>query len=757
MFGRIRRCAVLCLVVHVGLATASAQQPAARPSASPVPPTATYAITRAASDIKVDGVLDEAAWASATVIPLSYEWLPGDGVAPPVKTECLVTFDRTNLFIAFRAFDSDPARIRAHLMDRDDTDTLILDDHVGVMIDTFNDERRAFQFRVNPLGVQADAVFSEQDGIEDFSWDMMWASVGRITPDGYVIEIALPLKQLRFPPGAGPQTWGFEAFRSWPRNVRHRISSTFRDRNKGCILCQENKIAGLEGLAQGRNLELDPTATFGRTDTLASSPNAGLAAGRVNAEAGVTARWSITPNMTLNGTVNPDFSQVEADVAQLDVNRRFALFYPEKRPFFLEGLDFFTTPIQSVFTRTVSNPYFGAKLTGKQGADAFGVFVTNDRLNNLVIPSNQGSDYASIDQAVTTVVGRYRRDVGEGSTIGAIYAGREGAGYHNRQVGVDGFWRITQSDFLRVQYVRSDTAYPESIVADYGQRASGTGGGGTFVDYQHAGRTWSAYGDYEAYSAGFRSDTGYVPRVDYRNVFGLVQRRFQRDVGSWFNTIDVGARAWRSMDSAWTLTDQTVAGFFNYIGPYQTSLQFNLARDIVVYRGARYEYPRPNFAAGIKPVGGVNMQVMGRWGGGVDFANGRTATQALQFGPQIDVNPSSRISLRLSYNLDQLSVERGRLYRANLSQFRMLYHLNVRTFVRAILQYTDITRDRLLYTFPVEGRSRHLFSQYLFSYKLNPQTVLFAGYSDNALASETADLLRLNRSFFVKLGYAWVL
>jgi hypothetical protein len=737
------------------LAPATSQAPAA-PAARPVPPIATFAITRATSEIKVDGVLDEDAWAKATVIPLLYEWAPGDGIAPPVQTECLVTFDRTSLYIAFRAFDPEPKKIRAHLMDRDDTDTLILDDHIGVMIDTFNDERRGFQFRVNPLGVQADAVFSEQDGIEDFSWDMMWASVGKITPDGYIVEIALPLKQLRFQPGAGSQTWGFEAFRSWPRNVRHRITSAYRDRNKSCLLCQENKISGLEGLAQGRNLEFDPTATFSRTDARTPPSASSLTNGGITTDAGLTARWSVTPNMTLNGTVNPDFSQVEADVAQLDVNNRFALFYPEKRPFFLEGLDFFTTPIQSVFTRTVADPYFGAKLTGKQGSNAMGFFVTRDRLNNLVIPSNQESAFASLDDAVTTMVGRYRRDIGQGSTIGAMFAGREGKDYHNRQVGVDGYWRISQADAVRVQYLRSDTAYPESIVADYDQPAGNFGGNGTWVDYQHISRTWAAFGNYESYSAGFRSDTGYVPRVDYRNVLGLAQRRFQRGVGSWFNTIGVGMRGWRMTDDNWTLTDQTVAGFVNYTGPYQTTGQFNMARDVIVYQGVRYEYPRRIFIAGIKPAGGLNIQMVGRWGGGVDFANGRKATQALQCGPQIDYNPISRISLRLSYNLDQLSVEQGRLYRANLTQFRMLYHLNVRTFVRAILQYTDITRDPSLYGFPVDGRSRKLFSQYLFSFKLNPQTVLFAGYSDNALASQSADLLRQNRTFFIKLGYAWV-
>jgi hypothetical protein len=730
----------------------------AQPAPSRVaPPAARFQVTRATSAITVDGVLNEEAWAHATVVPLPYEWAPGDNVTPPVPTECLVTHDRTNLYIAFRAHDPEPGSIRAHLMDRDDTNTLIQDDHVGFMIDTFNDERRAFQFRVNPLGVQADAVFSEQDGIEDFSWDMIWASVGRITDAGYVVETALPLKQLRFQPGGKTQTWGFEAFRSWPRNVRHRITSAYRDRNKGCLLCQENKISGFEGLSQGRNLEFDPTATFSRTDARVTSDSVSLENGDPKAEAGLTARWSVTPNMTFNGTANPDFSQVEADVAQLDVNTRFALFYPEKRPFFLEGLDFFTTPIQAVFTRTISDPYFGAKLTGKRGADAIGVFVTRDRINNLVIPANQGSEYASLDDGVTTTVGRYRRDVGQGSTVGGLYAGREGTGYHNRQVGADAFWRINASDALRVQYLHSDTQYPASIVADYGQRAGAFGGNAAWLDYQHFSRNWIAFGSFESYSPGFRSDTGFVPRVDYTNTFGQGQRRFQRGAGSWFNTIDIGMRGWRSTDSAWTLTDQTIAGFVSYAGPYQTALQVNIPKDVVVYEGVRYEYPRPNFQAAIKPFGGLSLQVAGQFGGGVDFANGRKATRAVQVAPAVDYRPLSRMSVGLSYNLDELWVDGGRLYRADLAQMRVLYHLNVRTFLRAILQYTDISRNPRLYTFPVDAQSRKLFSQYLFSFKLNPQTVLFAGYSDNALSGRTIDLSRQNRTFFLKLGYAWVL
>ncbi len=730
----------------------------AQPPPAPAPrvfPRVTFTVTRALSNIKLDGELDEDAWKTALIVPLPYEWAPGDNVPPPVETECLVTYDARNLYVAFRAHDPKPADIRAHLMDRDDTDTLIQDDHIGVMIDTFNDERRAFQFRVNPLGVQADAIFSEQDGVEDFSWDMIWNAVGRITTDGYIVEAAFPLKQLRFQAGAGPQTWGFEAFRSWPRNVRHRISSQPRDRNKGCLLCQEHKITGLEGLAQGRNVELDPTATFSRTDQR-ESPDAGaLASGDPSAELGLTGRWSVTSGMTLNGTVNPDFSQVEADVAQLDVNQRFALFYPEKRPFFLEGIDYFVTPIQSVFTRTVADPYYGVKLTGKQGANAVGLFITRDSINNLVFPANAGSSEASLDDDVSTIVGRYRRDIGRSSTIGALYAGREGDGYHNRQIGADLFWRPTQSDAFRVQYIRTDTQYPDAIVQEYGQPEKPFGGNGTRIDYEHITERWMAFGSYEAYDSGFRADTGFVPRVDVRTLAGQAQRRWYRGAGAWFNILDVGVFASRTTDDGWTLTDQTVAAYVNYTGPYQTQFRFNVPRDLTVYEGVQYEYCLPTVYFGIKPSGRSALSVRGRFGDGVDYANNRKAHGVMQISPAVEYRPASRVSLQFSYTLDQLSVDGGRLYQANLGQLKAIYHINVRTFVRAILQYTDITRDTDLYLFPVDGRTRRFFSQYLFSFKLNPQTVIFAGYSDNYSGLRSNDLQQQNRTFFVKLGYAW--
>jgi len=235
-----------------------------------------YELRPATSEVKVDGVLDEQAWQDATVLPVKFEWFPGNNIEPPVETEALVTFGERALYVAFRAHDPNPKQIRAHLMDRDEINTFVQDDYVIVQLDTFNDGRRAFQFRINPLGVQADAFSSEVEGIEDWSWDMIWHSKGRITPDGYEVEVAFPFNQLRFQATQDVQTWGIDVGRSYPRSSRHRVNNAGRDRNRSCIICQFNKVTGLQGLKPGRNLEFDPTLTVSRTDELDEFPDGNL-------------------------------------------------------------------------------------------------------------------------------------------------------------------------------------------------------------------------------------------------------------------------------------------------------------------------------------------------------------------------------------------------------------------------------------------------------------------------------------------------
>jgi hypothetical protein len=510
----------------------------------------THEVPRATSPIKIDGELDEPAWADAASIPLTYEWFPGDNAEPPVETIGYVTYDDRNVYVAFRCLDPDPSQIRAHLMDRDQIDTLVQDDHVSLMIDTFNDERRAFQYRVNPLGVQADAIFSEVDGIEDYSWDMIWSSAGRITSEGFIVEIALPVNQLRFQSGSGPQTWSIELRRSWPRSSRHRINDSGRDRNRACVICQFDKVSGFEGLEPGRNLEINPTVTGVRTDELDDFPDGDLETTEEDAEAGLTVRWGVTPNLTLLGTVNPDFSQVEADVAQLGINRRFALFFEEKRPFFLEGIDFFSTPFNAVFTRTVISPDWGVKLTGKVGRNALGVFAARDEVNGLIFPSNQGSSGTLLEEPVDSGVVRYRADVGKTSTLGVLYTGREGDEYHNHVAGIDGFLRLGAKDSISFQYLRSDTMYPGQVAEDFAQPTDSFSDDALTVEYRHDARNWSWSAEYEDRGPGFRLDSGFMPRVDTREGSASLARTVWGDDTTWYDRLRFEVAAERTENHA---------------------------------------------------------------------------------------------------------------------------------------------------------------------------------------------------------------
>ena len=738
---------------------------------APIAEPQSFAVRQAASPIKVDGSLDEPAWGGATVIPVDKEWFPGDNAAPPVATDCLVTYDADNLYVAFRAKDPAPGVIRAHLADRD---TPFLDDTVGFMIDPFNDRRRAFQFRVNPLGVQMDATNNDVDGSEDWAWDTIWETSARVVEDGYVVETRIPFSSLRFPRGSSvSQTWGFLATRDYPRSTRYRMRSMATDRDKSCLICQFDRITGLTGITPGRNLEFDPTLTALRSDMRPDGPNGTLAElagneidhGGVHPDAGLTVRWGITPNVTANAAINPDFSGVEADAAQLDINTRFALFFPEKRPFFLEGADFFSTPIRAVFTRTIADPGAGLKVTGKEGPSAFGVFLANDSINNLIIPANQGSDSASIDQHVRDAVLRYRHDVGKTSTLGVLYTSRDAQSYFNRVGGIDGSVRFSDSDSMRFQYLMSSTDYPDSFAADFGQKTSPFTDKAFSVGYNHGTRKWGWFGDYQDRGRDFRADSGFIPQVDTRFAGAGITRTFYGKPDSWLNRLDIRLSGDHTEDHDRNLTNEGQDLFVSYQGPLQSYVEAGLSPNREYFDGVTYNDFRQSFYGEFSPSGSLNMYVAVNTGETIDFVNSQQARQ-LRLNPGINYSLGRRLRGEISHVFQRLRVDDGELFTARLTQGRLIFHFNQRTFVRLIVQDTSIDRNVRVYDDPnsVDPQSRRVFTQLLFSYKVNPQTLILVGYSDTYLGGEDAgpspmpvDLTQQQRAFFVKLGYAWVL
>ncbi|MEA2561326.1 MAG: hypothetical protein QOH06_2830 [Acidobacteriota bacterium] len=713
-----------------------------------------YAITRATSPIKVDGNLDEAAWQGAAVIDLVYETRPAENTAPPVKTECLITHDDDSLYVAFRAHDPDPSLIRAHLSDRDKA---FDDDFVGIVLDPFNDERRAFEFFVNPFGIQMDMFMDDVGGDESETWDAIWASSGRITETGYEVEIAIPFSSLRFPRAEGDQTWGFDALRFYPRNQRHRIAAQPMDRNVSCYLCQVSKMTGFAGVTPGLNMELVPTLTSGRTDAKPDAFQDRLAEGDVETELGATGKWGITPNLTLNAAINPDFSQVEADAAQLDINTTFALNFPEKRPFFLEGADFFRTPFEAVFTRNVSDPEWGLKLTGKEGQNAVGLFVAQDDRTDFLIPGAESSAATSLNAESTDAVLRYRRDLGSSSALGLLVTSREGDAYSNRLAGIDGLYRLDDSNSFRGQFLRSQTEYPSEIFAnaDLRQTAGSLEDDALYLGYDHNSRNWDAYARYEDVGELFRADMGFMPQVDYTFKLAGGDRIWHGAEGDWWTRASVGGDYDERSDQAGNLLEREVEVRGNLNGPLQSYVELTTGQRERVFNGVSFDETFANSYGEILPTGNLRLNLYVRVGDDIDFANTRPG-KALVLEPGFRFLVGRHLRFGFTHLFQRLDVDGGRLFDANLSQLTTIYQFSSRMFVRLITQYTDIQRDPTLYTADVNAKTEQLFNQLLFSYKLNPQTVLFAGYSDNALGTERIDFERENRSFFVKLGYAWV-
>ncbi len=699
----------------------------------------------------MDGRLDDAAWQAPATFQLAYETRPRENQPPEVETQGWVAYDGDHLYVAFKALDPRPREIRARLTDRD---RAFQDDFVGVVLDTFSDGNRAFEFFVNPLGVQMDLTQNDVTGLEDESWDAIWKSAGLVTEEGYVVEMALPFSSLRFPATTGEQTWGIDAVRIRPRGQRQRIGLHPMDRSVNCYLCQESYLAGLEGLEPGRNLEFDPTATGARTDRRAEAGDS-IAEGDLESELGLTARWGVTPNLTLNAALNPDFSQVEADAAQLDVNTQFALFFPEKRPFFLEGADYFDTRLRAINSRNIADPSWGAKLTGKVGAAALGGIVAQDRITNLLIPGSQTSELTSLDSENTSTVLRYRRDLWPGSTMGVLYTGREGDDYHNRMAGFDTLLRWHDTEAVRIEVLGSQTRYPDAVADEFAQRHGSFDDWAVRAVYQHSQREWTALAQYEEIGEGFRADLGFIPQADYRKLYTMGQR-FYHPEGSKWTRWSWGGELKDVQDHPGNRLERKGEVFAWAEGPRASFSEVGVGSGTRFFNGQDFDDDYVRFYFEAQPVASFYGFLDGRVGDTVDFANTRQAEE-LRLAPGVRFDLGRHLRLNLDHSYQTLDVDAGRLFTANLSELRATYQFNVRAFVRLITQYLQVDRQAELFASQVEPETKQLFNQLLFSYKINPQTVLFLGYSDHFLGDQRLELEQTDRTLFLKLGYALLL
>src|SRR5216683_173946 len=364
----------------------------------------------------IDGKLDDDVWKTAAVLKDFYQVQPGDNLIPENRTEVRLGYDARFLYIAFHCFD-DPTKVRATVAKRDD---IWNDDYVGILFDTFNDQRRAYEFDFNPLGVQADGIWTEGQG-EDFSLDLVMESKGIVTSDGYTIEVAIPFKSLRYVAGKD-KLWGAHFWRRTKRLNNSLDMWIPMDRDKGSWLAQEGHLTGFEGISTERTLELIPSLTLSETGKRKASR---FVNEPMKFDPGLTGKYSLTPTVTLDFAINPDFAQIESDQLVVTANQRFPIFFSEKRPFFLEGIDIFSTQIAAVHTRTIVDPDVAVKLSGKINRNTFGLMLASDndpgnfseeeRASAKLSPSDPRNRL--IDKNASVGVLRLKRDIGKSDSF----------------------------------------------------------------------------------------------------------------------------------------------------------------------------------------------------------------------------------------------------------------------------------------------------------------------------------------------------
>lgn len=377
---------------------------------------------------------------------------PVDGAPPSFATDVYLGYDDKQLHVVFVAFDDQPDRLRANMSPRDN---VFDDDQVNIMVDTDNDQRGAYVFITTPLGIQWEGTFTEGPGF-DGSFDAVWRSEGRITDRGYIVKMEIPFVGLRFP-DTDEQTWRVIFNRSIPRLSEESYWPTYTLAIDG-RLNQAATLSGIRDISPGRNIQLVPFVFYRDFRNAAGQVAAPEVVDRGNEEAvGLDAKVVIKDALVLDLTANPDFSQVESDEPQVTVNQRFEVFFPERRPFFLENADVFQTPTNLVFTRRIADPSAGLKLTGKQGPYTVGLLLADDQAPGKNAPAGDPlvGEHAEIG------VLRLARDVGGQSRLGILLSDRELADGYNRVGAFDGRIKLNDNWISQFQVAASGTRSPD--------------------------------------------------------------------------------------------------------------------------------------------------------------------------------------------------------------------------------------------------------------------------------------------------------
>ncbi len=705
--------------------------------------------TRADTPPVIDGRLDDEIWRTAAKITELVQQRPLDGAPATEDTEIYIAYDSDNLYFGFYLHYSDSSILRANRVDRD---RAFSDDLITIYLDTFLDQQRAYDFDVNGYGVQGDGIVNADRRAEgrgrgippaDRSWDTLFYTGAQIVEDGYIAEMAIPFKSIRYPQqGEGvPHKWGLQIVREIKDKNEENAVWAPMSRDVAGFLTQMGVLYGMTGLSTSQNIEILPTFTaidFGSLDE-----STGKVTKRDPAlEGGVNFKYGLTSNLTADFAYNPDFSQIESDRPQIEVNQRFPLFFPELRPFFLEGAEIFEVggPVTFVHTRTIVDPLYGAKLTGKIGRTSVGILAANDEApGNLDDPTDP-----VFGENAQTVIGRVKYDLYSESFVGGIFTDRQFLDGYSRLAGADGSFRLGQTHSTRFRAIATRHRDPEGVERD----------GHLFdISLSKNGRNLSYYTTAYEVSPDFKTDVGFVRRTDQRNVLGSISYRWWPEswIMNWGPRFSY-RRLWNFDD---VLEDKKASMRINV--SFARNIRFNtgIDRDMERFGGINFEKEEYSISGGVSTSNAFQFSGSFRQGDQIFFDyNNPFLGRANQIRFNATLRPVSRLQSRLSVNTSRFldPANNGEeVFDVKIFRAFTTYQFTDRLLLRNVNEYNtwDNTVDVNL----------------LFTYRVNAGTVFFFGYDDHYRQADqifdqddeffftSTDFRRTNRAVFTKLQY----
>jgi len=686
---------------------------------------------------RIDGRLDDTAWIEAPSVTGFKTYNPDYGKDLLGETAVRMVYDAQNLYFAFECGDPEPEKIKASMTSRD---RITNDDWVCINLDSFGDQQSLYAFYINPLGIQGDSRFAANQ--EDFSFDCVWYSAGIVGERGYALEVQIPLKSIRYSSGDTVRM-GIVLERRISRRSEQGTFPPLSPQQAMAFLTQMHPIEYV-GIEEHTLFELLPAFTYGQREAAHAGQ---LALIEKRSEFSLTAKYGLTSDLIFDATVNPDFSQVEADAGQVDVNLRYALFYPEKRPFFLEGSEHYTIgatnsssvdPVQAiVYTRTIVDPLLGVKLTGKLGErNSIAFLYAADEFTDELTPAGAGTVHVPIL--------RYKRSLAEDSFLGLVYAGRESPGHHNRVGGADGEIRLGESTTMAFHGLYADTK-PDWASDSWAGHALG-------VNVQYNTRDLGLGGSLKEISEGFTAESGYVTRTGVSIIALSVTPRYYPEL-ELLRRISVGLSSAQTRDHPSGLWETSNAVAVSFLIGGATTFQPRYTYSTEIFLGQRFQTGGVDAAVRSQILKELLVQASARTGDAIFYSPDPYQGISTSASAGITFQPWDDLTFELTYQYSDFtrSSDAQQVYEISIGRSKLTYQLNRYLFFRGTVEYNTYRRK--------------LLTDLLASFTYIPGTVLHVGYGsahervrwqgDGYLPDPR--LLETQRAFFLKASYLWQL